>query len=278
MIIKKPILGKITQGSIFTCAYSDSYQEKPVWGLCITARCDISNNGKTDVLSYLPVVNYDSWLYFDGVRIVLKEIQCDLINKLKSAFKCSKISESVLEHIDNYEIFKEIINSNEISEQTKCKIYDLHNQIINIKSIKAPCNEIELKKIYKDWPKIFKNVVKRLYDNTIAGFYYIESIGETDKLSANGYVILLREPHHFSLSVAELIAKGAIEADFRHKTSTVPTYQFFEYACVVSVINSPWIEYIMQNFSLLFSRIGLPDRNMSVYDKMISCFAETTNV
>jgi hypothetical protein len=54
--VEQAIVGKITQGTIFNCAAAFRYPGKQVFGLAITARCDVAQE-KYHLLNYVPVIS-----------------------------------------------------------------------------------------------------------------------------------------------------------------------------------------------------------------------------
>ena len=70
-MITRPILGEMTQGVVFAGAFADNYRNAPVWGICITARCDAAHD-KAQVFNYLPIVRFEDWLVVDGTSATLR--------------------------------------------------------------------------------------------------------------------------------------------------------------------------------------------------------------
>ena len=93
LMIEKPILGQLTQGSIFSAASAENYKKVPVWGICITARCDVAHETKTSVFNYVPIVRYEDWLLVDGSKIIIDKIYNAVRGKAKeiagSNLKCN---------------------------------------------------------------------------------------------------------------------------------------------------------------------------------------------
>ena len=52
---EKPIVNRMTQGSIINGCVADAFPGEEVFGLIITPRCDVSHEGKVDSVHYLPV-------------------------------------------------------------------------------------------------------------------------------------------------------------------------------------------------------------------------------
>ena len=58
---EKPIVNRMTQGSIINGCVADSFPNEEVYGLIITPRCDVCHEGKVDSVHYLPVVPFERW-------------------------------------------------------------------------------------------------------------------------------------------------------------------------------------------------------------------------
>ena len=70
---EKPIVNRMTQGSIINGCVADAFPGEEVFGLIITPRCDVSHEGKVDSVHYLPVVPFERW--FEVIaRPIIKEI------------------------------------------------------------------------------------------------------------------------------------------------------------------------------------------------------------
>lgn len=254
MRIDKPILGKLTQGTIFTSARAEEYNGHPTWGLCITARCDMAHENKTHVFSYLPVVSFDAWLLRDGARILAERLQLELhasaANSLRSANKSSSV-------LDSYEI--EFIASNIMKGDMR--FLALAEKIAAVKAFRShpnPC-AADVLKLVKLNQKCAERLTKDLWSMQLAGYYYLKNIGVTEQDCDTGYVVLLREVHHLPHRLARKIADGIVVDDSAADIHPELIGTTFDFACPTGLIASPWIEHIMQQFSLLFSRIGLPD-------------------
>ena len=90
-----PRSNEFTQGTVFSCAYGENYKNIPVYGLVITARCDVAQE-KTPVFSYVPVVSLASWILVDGAALVLDRVKADCLNTIRNFLKAEKLSDSLL--------------------------------------------------------------------------------------------------------------------------------------------------------------------------------------
>jgi hypothetical protein len=263
MIIEKPILGQITQGSIFTAATAENYLGHPVWGLCITARCDVAHETKTQTFNYVPIVRYDDWLLKDGGKLLVEKIYVDLFNNAKNKMANIGKSNTVLDSYDPKTVAEKYFPLNEQKgPKASNKFHELADQLVKINKIRSD-NKVEieeLKEICEYQMKIAEKRIRDLLSNQLPGYYFLSTIGETENDSLYGYVVLLREIHHISRSTATAIGKGITQQDYK-ESSDLNTLCFscFDFSYSTGILKSPWIEHLMQQFSTLFSRIGLPD-------------------
>lgn len=71
--------------------------------------------------------------------------------------------------------------------------------------------------------------------------------------------------HHLPRNVARKIAQG-IGSDSTDGEGL--NFSVFDFSQAVGKLKSPWVEHLMQNFALLFSRIGLADPLVEKYKSL----------
>ena len=262
MHIEKPVLGQITQGTIFTAATAENYFEIPVWGLCITARCDVAHDSKARVFNYLPVVRYEDWILEDGAHILIERIWNAMFGKAKEFLNQKGKSVSVLDFYQPLKIAQNLFpNAGDAINLAKfCEIGSKLEKISLARKSIPLTNNIFFEVATLD-KKISEKTIKELWANQLQGYYFLPSIGETEYSSSSGYVVLLREVHHVSRDLAKAVARGVDKQDAvgNGKKGQVCNFSVFDFAYPTGKIQSPWLEHLMQQFSLLFARIGLPD-------------------
>ncbi|MBR0999622.1 hypothetical protein, partial [Bradyrhizobium liaoningense] len=105
-------------------------------------------------------------------------------------------------------------------------------------------------------------------NHKLAGYYFLPKL-ETDG-NETGFVALLREANHLPRKLARLIA-GGLDAtseglsDQSHWLALVD-FTHSDFAMPVGEITSPQVEHLLQTFSHLFGRIGLPDPERAKVD------------
>lgn len=273
MTIEKPKLGQVTQGTIYTAAAAENYVGFPTWGLCITARCDIAHETKTEVFNYVPLVRYEDWLLIEGFRILFNRIKLEEIGKLKSALSQAKLSSSVLDTYSPSFVVNRFFPCANIGDKRK-RLHDCALLVEEIQVLQKErlISEEQLKKICATSSKVNDKFAKDLWGNQLSGYYFLKDIGETEYKSNCGYVVLLREVHHISRQAATLIGEGITADESVEKNIMSMNFSVMDFSYPVAKIASPWIEHLMQQFSTLFTRIGLPDYPESTLSPLLEVF------
>ncbi|SDY80776.1 hypothetical protein SAMN04515617_1233 [Collimonas sp. OK242] len=260
MHIEKPVLGQITQGTIFTAASAENYQLAPVWGLCITARCDMAHENKIRVFNYVPIVRYEDWLREDGARVLIDRIGAEVLNAARNFLTTQNKSESVLDSYSPTQIAELLFPDGGKFHEIARKL-----DIVSHARNSLPLDSKTLCELVAVSHKTAERLVKELWANQLAGYYFFDNIGSTEHESKYGYVVMLREIHHIPRNVATDIANGSMtEESTIHGHGPIHlNARVFDFAYTTGVIRSPWIEHFLQQFSLMFSRIGLPDPTLA---------------
>lgn len=273
---EKPIVNRMTQGSIINGCVADAFPGEEVYGLIITPRCDVSHEGKVDSVHYLPVVPFERW--FEAIaKPKIKEIwKKTIYSQLNDQFKSAKIGEDVMSAGFSYDDLQKICDEKVRKDSTKDKIKSLLNSYFSKEE--DDFNYYLLEGEGKDEKKheLIKYLSK-LEGNNIAPYYLLEAW--TDYGQEKHLVVLLREVHRIQFSTAMIIKAGASEAmleglDLKYNDLFVKNdpKNFF---WVQAEINSPFIEHIMQAFVYNFSRIGVDDRPGKTIDYLFNSVKTT---
>ena len=271
-----PKENEFTQGTVFSCAYGENYEKFPVYGLVITARCDAIQD-KVPVFSYLPIVPLASWILVDGASLVLDRIEADCLNTLRNILKDAQLSNSLLRSKSPHEIYDAHFRMHESDKNRKkqCnKFLEVAQKYIKTRALQGKQVNTQLIKEHLLQHQILVDaVIKELTSHRLAGCYLLRNVKSLEEGECGDYVALLREVHHIPTSVAKLISKGVLAEDFPDKISSNTCPQFRlkdDISLPVCKLKSPWIEHLMQNFSLLFSRIGVKDNDFDDVKKSLS--------
>lgn len=259
--IEKPIVNRMTQGSIINGCVADAFPGEEVYGLIITPRCDVSHNGKVDSVHYLPVVPFERW--FEVIaKPKIKEIwKKSIYGELNNQFKSAKIGANVMDAGFSYDDLLKICNEKVKTDSSKNKIKNLLNLYFDKEEDNFDYYLLEGERKDEKKNELTKYLFK-LEGNNIAPFYLLEAwhdYGQEKHL-----VVLLREVHRIQFPIAMNIKSGISESmmtgvDMKYNDLFLKNdpKNFF---WVQAEISSPFIEHIMQAFVYNFSRIGVDDR------------------
>lgn len=257
MIVDRPVLGQITQGTFFSAAKAENYPIDPVWGLCITARCDVAHENKTQVFNYVPVVRYEDWLLADGGRLLIERIHSDLLNDAKNCIKAINRSPSVLDAYSPKEVFDRLFTSGaDKSDKNAQRFLKISDQLAVTSALRG-VDRLERGRLVDACgfkTTTAEKLLKELWSNQLQGYYFLETLGDTEHASSLGYVVLLREIHHIPRNLGRLVARGIDKFDGDERFLS---FSVFDFSFTTGKLRSPWIEHVMQQFAMLFSRIGL---------------------
>ena len=239
----------LTQGSVFSGAYTEKYTDSSTFGLIITARCDLAQE-KVGAYSYLPLVPYKDWLRIDFPELLYSAVHKSVYNQLVQSFQKLNGNERLLQTYSLKKIKEKFL----INEKDKTILSKIQLSFLNciekyeiIESLlTTPHTNINnvITKFPKDSEKIFKNLISQ----NLAGNYLIDDVG------GDGiHIIKLREVYHLKSSDALKLKKGIrLSSHITYKNDSDISY-------TVGEIRSPYIEHIMQKFSEIFTRIGIDD-------------------
>lgn len=250
---------------MFSCAKASRYADCEVYGLTITARCDVAQQ-KYPVLNYLPLVKLSDWLRRDGLDMLLDLEQRNLNGKLKGMLKQAQLSESLPMAVPLEQIAETHFPLDEGNKNQKTASRKFHDFIAERRVFDAVVQQ-EANDTFawflENRAKEIENIVRRLSRHDVLGHYFLETI-TTDDDDAKGFVCLLREVVTLPRNVAEKIGKGLDQAAYRTICTATASESGLsigqdDLAMPVVEIGSPTIEHVLQSFTQLFGRIGVAD-------------------
>ena len=275
---EKPIVNRMTQGSIINGCVADAFPGEEVFGLIITPRCDVSHEGKVDSVHYLPVVPFERWFEIIAKPKIKDIWKKSLLNKLDSKFKNAKVGKEVMSANFSYEDLISICDAKVNKENDKKDIKGLLNSYFekNEDDFDLFLLDAETKGIFDKKHELFKYLL-RLEGNNIPPYYLLESW--LDFGIDKHLVVMLRDVHRVQFSTAMRIKEGVFESEFTELDlkyndlflQNDPKNFFW----VQAEINSPFIEHIMQAFVYNFSRIGVDDRPGKTIDYLFNSVKTT---
>ncbi|ANN79633.1 hypothetical protein [Bordetella flabilis] len=271
-----PRKDEFTQGSVFSCSYAEDYPETSAYGLVITARCDAVQD-KAPIFSYIPVVPLEDWILCDGANIAMDRIHADCLNTLRNHLKDASLSDSLLETKTVHEIYESHFKpkENDRAWSTRCiKIRGSIDTYVRNLQLRAPSSSREERRLHlvANASKI-DAVVKELSGNRLNGFYLLRDMPLLSGTTAN-CVALLREIHHIPTKLARDIVGGLTREEWDARSeSSLRCPRFIasdDLAAPIAKLKSPWIEHVMQNFTMLFARIGVNDNDFAEIKESLS--------
>lgn len=239
------LVSKVTQGSIFSNAIATKYTDG-VYGLIISARCDLEHEGKVEYVYYLPIVDLKQWYENDGRSYMLyKEIER---KKRKLEAECIKHKfplDGILE-----EQLMRMGNAIE-KEEDKQRYLSSVSDFFRIQEKQAGVSEYEPRQDSID------SLLENLKKNDLKDVILIESWEKKRQYK----VILLQDLKRVKFTYAKKLGVGLCENEISKKSENDLQYSdnssyFYE---IVKELSSPFIEFVMQRFSQVFCRIGLED-------------------
>lgn len=269
-MFEQPKTGQFTQGTVFSCAYAENYLNEKVYGLVITARCDAAQE-KVPVYTYIPVVPLTTWMLRDGAIIAFDRALADIQNTLTLLLTKAELSPSLLRTHSLDEIFTSHFlplkddkakNSQFVKFDNNLKF---HKKLIDWQSQIGDAEAVKLG--LQGCAKVVEGIVKELAGNRLSGHYLLRGVQTWEAEGDTDFVVLLREVHHIPSKIARKIVDGMAPCDWAEirksdSTSNSVCPKFIgedDFSLPIGKITSPWIEHIMQCFSMLFARIGVKD-------------------
>ena len=268
-LIDKPIWGNLRQGTIFTGAVADGYGRCDVFGLIITARCDLTH-GKTGLVNYLPVVHFDDWLHRDFATILRDRLRPSLVGRLSDLLSSEGFSPTILDVHDYHSaveaLFPSTLTGKSIRRGTKAREAVEALRCIDHLS-HLPLSQDELTTLKGISPRNASNLKRACLRNGLSGYHFLSHIDFEGQHT--GFVVLLRQVYHLPIRIALAVARG-METDTNTSTSTIfVTLKPGSFAMPIGQVASPYMEHLMQNFATLFSRIGIPDPPAEFEDHLL---------
>lgn len=272
-------IGLLTQGTVFNCATAFRYPMKEVFGLTITARCDVAQE-KYRLLNYVPIVRLDDWLQVDGLEILLDQERKQQLGSIKSALIEAELSPNLMMSIP----FSEIISVHFGAENRDRKVTKIRERLEKIASESEAVEasranpHVCLSWLTENRLKPIRQLVKDLFDHKVLGYYFLERL--YPNVEAEGFVCLLREGSSLPKEIAEELANG-LSAERWSELAHQGLQGRFEFldldlAGPVTQLGSPTIEHVMQSYANLFGRIGIADPRAEDLDLVINRLLDAT--
>lgn len=249
-LFDEPVIGEITQGSIFNGAKSRAYPGcKSVYGIVISPRCDIEQK-KAPLYYYLPAVKMADWMKVDFPPLYIKALENEVKVGIRSVLKENRESETVLDKFSCVEV-ERIVRKHQ--PQLKPKVEE---KFVVWKAIEAFKRGGKLKDITDvDTTKVRKNIFDELIMHKNMSFYFLESKTE------GGFVLRMREISRLTPDMLFSLAQGidGVLTEKEMEENDLRQLDADDIYMPLYVVKSPFIEHIMQHFMHQFNRIGIED-------------------
>lgn len=256
----KPPQKRITQGTIFSCVRSPYAEGNACYGISITARCDTARDFKAPSLTFLPLVKMEDWLWHDALPRCIDEQKKSVESSLRKHL-LQKDGSSIV--FDTYGIgagfgaadpkdkgvIKQRVRYEEAQEAESVALYQWES---------LPDSIVDA----------LKNEADKLFKGANQNYYFVDSVepgfGEKNKVLGCGFVAILRDIRAISRGLALQVVNGIDNDKIQEVKSSDPTaFQLSiskdSFCFPTGELSSPYIEQLMQKFSLLFGRIGTAD-------------------
>ncbi|RRH68868.1 hypothetical protein [Falsigemmobacter faecalis] len=259
MTIRLPQIGTITQGTIFCCASAERYPGARVFGVAITARCDVAND-KFPVLNYIPAVLLTDWFHCDGWEILHSKTSKAAEGSFLSALKQQDISETILYSKSHREIYESFfVGENALGSARKSaeRVRGIVEEIEILANLQITSLE-QRNYLLDKYQKYSRQIIQDLIEHKLSGHYYLPAIPGEDNVPL---VALMRESSFIPRDIAEAIARGTDQARAPQVSRGGAGLDFSidEFAMPLGQLMSPNIEHLMQTYSQMFGRIGIED-------------------
>ncbi|HEI9728004.1 TPA: hypothetical protein SLN40_004915 [Serratia marcescens] len=245
---------QFTQGAIFNGLENSVGQQ--TLGVVITARCDIEHQ-KVKKIVCLPIYKLSDWMLYLGNDEVFSKAKAGVEEQLNTMLLKYDLSYGTYK-IFGIEHVLDVLEKKGAKKDKRDLLTKAHEFIHggNLKS--------ELKNVKEANKRYFESLVY----NSKADAHFFESL-ISDEIE--GYIVDLSEPISIPIGVMIDISKGLHYQKYNRKRNEGSDYKSIklhglETARFLSVINSPYLEHLLQRFSQFYCRIGTEDVPVGVVD------------
>jgi hypothetical protein len=268
MIILPPEIGTITQGTIFCCASAERYQGARVFGIAITARCDVAND-KFPVLNFVPAVLLSDWFHRDGWEIIHSRSTKSAESSFLNALRQQEISEGLLYSMSPREVYNAFFTGEGApppARKAAPRVIGIVEELEMLSGLKISSLE-HRNQLLEKYKKTSSQIIQELVEHKISGYYYLPPIpGESNE----PLVALLRESSFLPRNIAKAVAAGTDQerAPGSFRGGAGLDFSVDTFAMPVGQLISPNIEHLMQTYSHMFGRIGIANTSREVMESL----------
>lgn len=260
---------KFTQGTIIENLRSKKYPNLRCKGVVISARCDLEQK-KIPLFHCLIALPIEDWIFEVLFKDIIGEKKKEVFGKIKQyAQKKDLDYETLMElGIDKSE---QILRKS--AEENKKDKVEVEKEIASWKEldmINSSYVEKEEKRNYlhDNAKRLVEKKLQQLYNSIYPKFVFVPRKAYSDSdSSVDGLVIDLQDIVQMDIDIKEDILEykydfSTYSGNYKKEINKI---FFFEdkddFVIADSIIKSPWIEYVLQQFAYSFIRIGVDNAN-----------------
>ena len=257
---------RYTQGSVIYGLRSAYYDNIPCLGVIITARCEIAQD-KAKVIHALSALSLNDWVRYVLFNRAVEAYAENDLSLIRNWAKQHSLDYDTLIAFGPEKIRVNLQNTPP-SKKDIDKIEILLSNWENVKKVAESGTEEEILlalngPLKKRMLAILKDLMQGKLLNEFCFIPDDARLKNGKKLS--GIVVNLKDIIPIHPAILELIQNGGIEyehiktVESKLQGQTAPFYlkSKSDFVDLTEPIQSPWIEYLLQNFSHAFSRIGV---------------------
>jgi hypothetical protein len=266
-IYRKIRIGELTQGAIFNGAVADSYNNSQIYGLIISPRCDLEH-GKISTVHYLPLIPLTLWKRNEFGKVFFLRLIKELESSCLTICKNNRISMNLFKHLAYKDILETFLGDVKAKKE-KEKFEDCISDLI-ILSNALLTKKITLKLVNSFMDKYYKistSIFSRIANNLDKDYFLIESWNDNKSF----FIVKLRDIRKINFELVQEIAKGLELNKYSKSQLQANDICPKESDTIVSfqtVLDSPYIEHLIQVFFSNFGRIGVEDFENSIVEEL----------
>lgn len=263
----------LTQGTVISSLRSKKYSDEECFAIIITARCDLANK-KVGKVFYLEALPLDEWvLSQSGMQYVLIGSSKNTVDEIEKVLTNYDLDWETIKTFSLDE-FNTVVDSTVTVRRDNEKIKELYGKYLEI--TKEYSDKDERKNVIRNRKKDVCNSINKIVGGQNTHYVYIPPDGVSYDFK-KGLIVDLQEVDYFTPKEIEDLISYTVDVQNSNLSDEKKAYydeKFYiydgaGYAMPVCNIKSPWIEYLMQHFSNVFSRIGIDTPGKEVVNKMI---------
>lgn len=243
----------LQQGSIINHCYAELYDNREVYGLIITPRCDLENEKKVSTIHYLPIVKYADWCDVHLQSLCDGRILGVIRKKLNSLLKTNRLDDSIIDTFAEETLITELKNNGLLKSPPLSEFEELFNDYRCVRK------NVTKRQMHLKYLKSFiDSKITELIENKINSCYLIEDWEDSSCFK----VVLLRDVRRITYDVFREIPKGLKinsinNPDTLQRNDISITHTHGDLIEPKAQIRSPYVEHIIQSFFIILEESEL---------------------